>query len=79
MSIDDQMTVDERRKYLRKMQKRYRKASRCERSRLLDEMEAVLEQHRKSLIRHMKGSLERKPRRRQRGRIYAGAGCSRSV
>ncbi len=70
MSIDDQMTVDERRKYLRKMQKRYRKASRCERSRLLDEMEAVLGQHRKSLIRHMNGSLERKPRRRQRGRTY---------
>ncbi len=70
MSIDDQMTVDERRKYLRKMQKRYRKASRIERSRLLDEMEAVLGQHRKSLIRHMKGSLERKPRRRQRGRTY---------
>jgi hypothetical protein len=70
MSIDDQMTVDERRKYLSKMQKRYRKASRCERSRLLDEMEAVIGQHRKSLIRHMNGSLERKPRRRQRGRTY---------
>jgi hypothetical protein len=70
MSIDDQMTVDERRKYLRKMQKRYQKASRRERSGLLDEMEAVLGQHRKSLIRHMNGSLERKVRRRQRGRSY---------
>lgn len=70
MSIDDQMTVDERRKYLRKMQKRYHEASRDERSRLLDEMEAVLGQHRKSLIRHMNGSLERKPRRQQRGRTY---------
>lgn len=70
MSIDDQMTVDERRKYLRKMQKRYRKASRCDRGRLLDEMEAFLGQHRKSLIRHMNGSLERKARHRQRGRTY---------
>lgn len=70
MSIDDQMTVDERRKYLRKMQKRYHKASRSERGRLLDEMEVVVAQHRRSLIRHMNGSLERKPRRRQRGRTY---------
>ena len=70
MSIDDQMTVDERRKYLRKMQKRYYKANRRERGHLLDEMVAVLGQHRKSLIRHMNGSLERKPRRRQRGRSY---------
>jgi IS30 family transposase len=70
MSINDQMTVDERRKYLRKMQKRYRKADRRERGHLLDEMEAVLGQHRKSLIRHMSSSLERKPRRRQRGRTY---------
>ena len=70
MSIEDQMTVDERRKYLSKMQKRYEKASRRERGGLLDEMEAVLGQHRKSLIRHMNGSLERKVRRRQRSRTY---------
>jgi len=70
MSIDDQMTVDERRKYLRTMQKRYHKASRRERSQLLDEMEVIVRQHRKSLIRHMNGSLERKPRVRQRGRTY---------
>jgi len=70
MSIDDQMTVDERRKYLRKMQKRYHRASHAERSRLLDEMEVVVGQHRKSLTRHMHSSLERKPRRQQRGRTY---------
>jgi hypothetical protein len=33
-------------------------------------MEAVTELHRKSLIRLLNGSLERKPRRRQRGRTY---------
>ena len=33
-------------------------------------MEAVTELHRKSLIRLMKSSLARRPRRRQRGRTY---------
>ena len=70
MSIEDKMTIDERRKYLRKMQERYYQADRKERGRLLDEMERVTELHRKSLIRLMKGSLQRKPRRRQRGRTY---------
>jgi len=45
-------------------------AGRREKGRLLDEMEAVTEMHRKSLIRLMNGSLERKPRSRQRGRTY---------
>jgi hypothetical protein len=70
MSIEDKMTIDERRKYLRKMQERYLQADRQERGRLLDEMEAVTDLHRKSLIRLMKGSLERKAHRRQRGRTY---------
>jgi hypothetical protein len=70
MSIEDEMTIDERRKYLRKMQKRYWQADRKERGRLLDEMETVTELHRKSLIRLMKGDLTRKPRRRQRSRTY---------
>ena len=70
MSIEDKMTIDERRKYLKKMQKRYLQANRKERGQLLDEMEAVTELHRKSLIRLMKGSLARQPRRRQRSRTY---------
>lgn len=70
MSIDDRMTIDERRKYLRKMQERYLQAGRKERGQLLDEMETVTDLHRKSLIRLMRGSLARQPRRRQRGRIY---------
>jgi hypothetical protein len=70
MPTEDKMTIDERRKYLRTMKKRYIKAARKERSRLLDEMEAVTGLHRKSLNRLMNGSLERKPRRKQRGRIY---------
>ena len=70
MSIEDRMTIDERRKYLKKMQDRYLQADRKERGQLLNEMEAVTELHRKSLIRLMKGSLVRQPRRRQRSRTY---------
>lgn len=70
MSSEDKMTIDERRKYLRMMQKRYFEADRKERGLLLDEMEAITELHRKSLIRLMTGSLERRPRRQQRSRTY---------
>jgi len=70
MSTEDKMTIDERRKYLSRMKKRYVQANHKERGRLLDEMEVVTELHRKSLIRLMRGSLERKPRRRQRGCTY---------
>jgi len=70
MSNEDKMNIDERRKYLRRMKKRYIGAGRKEKGRLLDEMEAVTELHRKSLLRLMNGSLERQPRQRQRGRTY---------
>jgi len=66
MSSDDKMTVDERQKYLRAMKKRYRQASKKGRGRLLDEMEAIIGLHRKSLIRLMRGPLTRKRRRQQR-------------
>ena len=70
MCDEEQMTIDERRKYLRAMKKRYVRADRKAKEHLLDEMEAVTSLHRKSLIRLMNGSLERKPRRRQRERAY---------
>jgi hypothetical protein len=70
MSSDDKMSIEERRKYLRRMKKRYTQATRKERGQLLDEMEVVTELHRKSLIRLMNGRLERKPRRKQRGCKY---------
>jgi hypothetical protein len=70
MSIEDRMTIDERRKYLKKMQERYLQADRPGRGHLLDEMETITGLHRKSLIRLMRGNLTRKPRRRQRGRVY---------
>jgi hypothetical protein len=70
MSIDDEMTIDEQRKYLRKMQRRYAKATRKGKGKLLDEMEQVTGLHRKYLIELMGGDLKRKPRRRRRGRTY---------
>lgn len=71
MAPDERMTIDERDKYLRTMQKRYRKAkSKKGKSQLLDEMEAVTGQHRKHLIRKMKGPIMRQPRQRERGKTY---------
>jgi hypothetical protein len=70
MPADDKMMIDERRKYLRQMQKRYREADRSVREQLLDEMGHVIQLHRKSLIRLMGSDLERQPRREQRGRTY---------
>jgi len=70
MSTELKMTIDERYKYLRMMQVRYRQANSTERSRLLDEMETMTGCHRKSLIRQMKSDLKRQKRRKQRGRTY---------
>ena len=65
------LTIDERRKYLKRVWSRYRQADRAGRGQLLTEMEQVTGLHRKSLVRLLNGaSLERRPRRRQRGRRY---------
>ncbi len=66
----EQMTIDERYKYLRLMNKRYWAADKKGRSQLLTEMEEVTGYHRKSLNRLIRGRLKRKRRRRQRGRTY---------
>lgn len=69
--MKDEMTIEERRKYVKLMAGRYRKAKRAERSRLLTEMEAITKQHRKHLIRLLNGaSLERKKRQTPRSRTY---------
>ena len=69
MVADDEMTIAERRKHLKKLPGRYQAADRAGRSALLTEMEAVTGLHRKSLARLLRApSLERRPRRRQRGR-----------
>ena len=65
MPKEEKMTMNERRKYLRLVKKRYVKATKLGRGRLPDEMGAVTRLHRRSLIRLILGSLERKPRHRQ--------------
>src|SRR5258708_32481710 len=71
MPSEEQMTVSERRKYLKVMKARYVAAKRGERSQLLSEMQRVTGLHRKSLTRLMHAaSLERKQRRTPRTRSY---------
>jgi len=71
MPTEDQMSVNERRKYLKLMKARYQKASRKEQSELLTEMEQVTNLHRKSLLRLLHSdSLERKKRIKERGSSY---------
>jgi len=71
MPTEEDMTVTERRKYLKRMKVRYTAAPRGERGRLLTEMQQVSGLHRKSLTRLMHApSLERKPRTKQRERTY---------
>jgi hypothetical protein len=71
MPSEDEMTIDERRKYLKKQQGRYRTAKRKARGQLLQEMEQVTGLHRKSLTRLMNASsLERTRRRTPRQKTY---------
>lgn len=70
MATEEQMTLDEVYKYLRLMKPRYLAADRVGKSALLDEMEAVTGRHRKSLIRRLGGTLQRRPRSRERERSY---------
>ncbi len=71
MPTEEQMTVTERRKYLKLMKPLYAKAERSEQSRMLSDMEQVTGLHRKSLLRLLHApTLERKKRRQGRGRTY---------
>jgi len=70
MMNEEQMTIQERYKYLRMMQKRYQEAGRKERGELLAEMETITHLHRKSLLRLMNGLVVRKRREKQRGQEY---------
>lgn len=74
MPADDEMTIDERRKYLKRMATRYSMAQRDERGALLTEMAQVTGLHRKSLIRLLQPEgLTRHPRQRERGKGYGAA------
>mgnify|MGYP001489799202 CR=1 FL=1 len=74
MAVEDAMTINERRTYLKRMLPRYRAANHAERGRLLVEMEAMIGMHRKSLIRLLaSSSLARQPRHTARKRAYGPA------
>lgn len=71
MPTRDEMSLQDRRSYLKQMKRRYVTATRADRGQLLTEMQQVTGLHRKSLTRLMQsGSLERQPRMKQRGRTY---------
>ena len=71
MPTEDEMTVNERRKYLKRMKPLYLKAKKAERSRLLTEMEQVSGLHRKSLSRLLHAaSLERQKQQKPRKPNY---------
>jgi len=70
MPDEDRMPTSELLAYLTRMQKRYRVADRGGRGALLNEMEEMTQLHRETLIRWMGRTVERKPRRRERGRRY---------
>ncbi|MGC9357866.1 MAG: integrase [Anaerolineae bacterium] len=70
MTTDDKMKIDERYQYLRRIQGRYRRASRKEKQQLLDEMELHTGLHRKSLIRRLGQTIRRQPRSREREATY---------
>ena len=74
MPSDDEMTIEERRKYLMRMKPRYVGAKRSERGNLLSEMEQVTGLHRKSLTRLLhQRSLLRQSRSPPRSRHYSKA------
>jgi len=74
VAADDAMTIDERRKYLKRMWSRYQAADREGRGALLTEMEQVTGLHRKSLTRLLGGvSLARRPATTRRPRTYGPA------
>ena len=70
MPSEDKMPIDVRYAYLRREQKQYARSSRQKRSRKLDHMEQITGLNRKTPIRHMNSKIERKPRRRERGKTY---------
>jgi hypothetical protein len=73
MQSEEQMTINERRKYVKRMKPLYLKAKNGERGTFLTQMQVVTGLHRKSLSRLFHApSLARQPRSQQRQRSYGG-------
>jgi hypothetical protein len=76
---DDEMTIDERRKYLKKLRPRYVAADRAEKGRLLTEMALVTGLHRKSLVRLLNQRSRERSRRVNRRRRHSGLAVEQVV
>ena len=70
MPADVHMTLDERRKCLRRIQPIYRQADKTQRGQMLTYLELQTELDRKTLVRLLRGDLERHPRQTKRQRTY---------
>lgn len=66
----EKLDLEERLKVLRMQQGAYRKASRTGKGRILDALETTTRLDRKTIIRRLNGSCQRKQRRKGRGRSY---------
>jgi hypothetical protein len=66
----DDMSIEERYQYLRRMRKQYQGADVRQKQELLDQMVVYTGLHRKSVIRRLNGSLERQTRSRERDKTY---------
>jgi len=74
MPDSEAMTIDERRKCIKRMRASYVAADRAERGRLLCHLEELTDLDRKTLIRLLRSAdLTRQPRTRQRERSYGSA------
>ena len=70
MTANEKKSINERYQYLKRMQQRYLKADKKRKATLLDEMEAITGRNRDYLSHILKGPLKRRPRQRQRTRLY---------
>lgn len=70
MSETDAMTINERRKYIYKIWGKYRKATKAEKGKMLDEMVYVTGMNRNDITQLLNERLLRKQRVRQRGSSY---------
>lgn len=70
MPEQDRLEIKARFKTYEKCQREYRKATRSEKTALLNSWVPILGVHRKALIRRLNGSCERKARQNQRKRSY---------
>jgi hypothetical protein len=66
------LDIDQRFALMSRCREKYAHADKGTKGRMLDGLQEVTGLSRKTIIRHLRGSCERKPRRRERGHKYGG-------